>query len=669
MFTWLAVLLNSADFVRAEDKTPFQLDEIRVVAGRTGPSGLGVGYDRSVIDPEKFISPGKRQTVIDLLDKMAGIDVARADPVLADDRDVVKVRGLGGRRILVRIDGRPVRNAGGFGDTLVDWTSLSLNGIERIELYRGGHSAVFGETIGGTINIVTKKRGKKQFEASVAGQYSEYDTVSGDTGLCGTFENGGYFLAAGVRSSNGYLKNGEYEILDIAGRLSFDLSFGGVLDLSYQASGQDKRLFTVNDPAWPGYDSSHPRVPVEAFGSVYSANFSGGDDYYDRTTQCADAAYRRKWGLGDLTAHAYLTRERRDAVLYRFSGNAFYDYAWDVSYEDIGWIVQNRLEWGDSHRTAAGFDGRFSYGQYDMESPYRSSGAEKGKWLEHVAGYIEDTWRFADNWSLTLGLRYDRVELDLDMSDYEGVLEQWSPKSGLEWQATPNLIGFFYASKAFRVPTAMEYGWLEFPTGQNLDSETALQFEAGTLAQLGRGNALRLTAYYYDIDNYVVFNNLLTPAAAVATGRPVEDSLFNAEYLKLAGIEIEADFCVAESLSGYFNYAYQKGDLGPMPVPDEEARIDVYQLPRHKANLGLEWRPLEGMKVSGVLRLVDDRKTASNEKIGGFVTADLAVTKSFLNGKAKCEIFAINLFDQWYEEVYKVPARERTFGGRLIFSY
>ncbi len=650
------------------DGNVFRLRDVVVQSSETGRNGLTVFPDRTVLDAEKFVVPGQRLTVADLLDKVAGIDVARSDPVLSDGRDFVKIRGLGGRRIMVRIDGRPVRNAGGFGDTLVDWTSLTLEGIERIEIYRGGLSAVYGETVGGTVNIVTKKRAAKSIEASLKGGYAENNARNGSAALAGKGENTDWFLAGGLRSSDGYLKNGDYDIRDFSGRFSREFPCEGRMELSYKASDQDKSLFVVNDPAWPGYDSSYPRVPAEAFGSVFNANFAG-DDHYDRTTQYFDANYTQPWKFGNANARLYSTRESREALVYRFSGSSFYDYVWDVAYEDLGWIALNEFDRGNGERTVAGAEGRCSYGEYDMGSPFRSTGAEKGKWLEHWAFYAEDYRRLAPNLDLFLGLRYDRVRIDLDMSDYKGVLEEWSPKSGLTWQIAANLAGFASVCKAFRTPTAMEYGWLEFPTGESLENETAMQYETGILVEFENGNTLRVTGYFYDIDNYVVFNDALPPPAAAASGRPPEESLFNADYLKLTGFELETDFLVSERLSGYFNYTFQNADLGPIPVSGEGIRFDHWQLPKHKANLGLDWRPFDNTRLSAVARFVADRKSAADEKIDGYVAADISLTRFFADKTAYAKLYAANVFDRKYEETFGVPAPERYFGIELAVAF
>lgn len=69
----------------------------------------------------------------------------------------VTLRGLPSSNTLLLINGRRVANAGLSGDS-VDLNSLSLAAVERIEVLKGGASAVYGsDAIAGVINIITKK--------------------------------------------------------------------------------------------------------------------------------------------------------------------------------------------------------------------------------------------------------------------------------------------------------------------------------------------------------------------------------------------------------------------------------------------------------------------------------------------------------------------------------
>lgn len=643
------------------------IGEVVVTADEEGTKGIKIGGEITSIDLDTYRSPKHQETIQDILQGIAGIDIQRSTPVLSDDRDAIKIRGFGARRFMVRIDGRPVRNSGGFGDTLIDWTSLSLENIEKIEVMRGAHSAVYGETIGGTINIVTKKGGTREDmkpDVAIEGDYSSHDTQLYTVKLTGNANSLGYAMATSYRSSDGYLRNSDYEIRDFTGRLSYLFPFDGRLTLGYKISEQDKGLFVVNDPSRSDYDSSYPDVPEEALSSPC---FPGGKNFYDRETQYFDLIFEQPTPAGDWKIHLYRSKEDRGRVSYQFSRGIYYDYLLNHIFDDYGWIVQDRFALFDRHYVTVGCDGRDMYAEYSIISPFRISETDRTKRIEHRAGYVEDSWQINEVLNLTLGLRYDYA--DMDFTAFKGDIDEWSPKSQLTYEFMPGTKAFVYVSKAFRVPTWMEYSWMGYPTGKNLKNETAMEYEVGVSRELGKNNNVQLTYYYYDVDNYIVYNHALNPRTALEQGRPLEDSLFNAEYLILQGIEVELNFEVFERLSGYINYTYQDYDLGPMRVLEDDARIDVYQLPRHKANLGLEWSPWQDTTVMVDIRYVDDRKTSLDEEIDGFVTMDLGLEQCLMSRKLRVKGYITNLFNKKYEETYLIPAPERTFGVNVSYVF
>ena len=63
------------------------------------------------------------------------------------------IRGIGGARVLVLVDGRPVPGA------LIenrDLSRISLAGAERVEVVKGPLSSLYGsDALGGVVNVIT----------------------------------------------------------------------------------------------------------------------------------------------------------------------------------------------------------------------------------------------------------------------------------------------------------------------------------------------------------------------------------------------------------------------------------------------------------------------------------------------------------------------------------
>lgn len=90
-------------------------------------------------------------TVSDVLDNIEGVFVQASGPSGSESR--VSIRGCDPRHVLVLIDGQRI-NAAGTG--VADLSSIPLDIIDRIEVYKGGESARFGsDALAGVIAIKT----------------------------------------------------------------------------------------------------------------------------------------------------------------------------------------------------------------------------------------------------------------------------------------------------------------------------------------------------------------------------------------------------------------------------------------------------------------------------------------------------------------------------------
>lgn len=79
-----------------------------------------------------------------------------------------QIQGFGENSVLVMLDGVPVSQNSSFG---FDLTQIATSDIEKVEVIKGGASALYGsQAMGGVINIVTKKfKNRKKAEIEVSG--------------------------------------------------------------------------------------------------------------------------------------------------------------------------------------------------------------------------------------------------------------------------------------------------------------------------------------------------------------------------------------------------------------------------------------------------------------------------------------------------------------------
>ncbi len=132
--------------LRPEEPKRFPTIEV-VGAHETLPTG-------SVITPPQDLTTGPAQNLPGFFDKLSGIDLTRRS-LLGEKNRQVQIRGLDESRYQVYLNGRSLKGSGVFGGYYVDWSTLSLAGIERVEIIRGAQSAEYGNTLGGIIKIAT----------------------------------------------------------------------------------------------------------------------------------------------------------------------------------------------------------------------------------------------------------------------------------------------------------------------------------------------------------------------------------------------------------------------------------------------------------------------------------------------------------------------------------
>lgn len=112
------------------------------------------------------------QTVDDALNSLPGVFVKRTKGLM-DSTSSVRLRGFyGDQYTLVLIDGQPLNDAYTGG---IEWGSIPVGNIQRIEVIRGAASALYGgNAMGGVINIITQT--PQHLEALASGGYGTNNT-------------------------------------------------------------------------------------------------------------------------------------------------------------------------------------------------------------------------------------------------------------------------------------------------------------------------------------------------------------------------------------------------------------------------------------------------------------------------------------------------------------
>ena len=97
------------------------------------------------------------QSVDDILSMLSGVNTTRSDGI-SNMHTNVSIRGLAGDeqgRTLVLFDGIPINTS---DEGSVNWNSIHIDNVQRIEVFKGPGSSLYGNSaMGGVINIISKR--------------------------------------------------------------------------------------------------------------------------------------------------------------------------------------------------------------------------------------------------------------------------------------------------------------------------------------------------------------------------------------------------------------------------------------------------------------------------------------------------------------------------------
>ncbi len=154
-FSTLALGLCAAPCLALAQADPAEIGEVLVEASPDQESREKPSAFVSVIHPEDYSD--QLATLPELLSQQVGVHVKSFGGL--GQLSTVSIRGSTAEQVSVFIDGIKINTAQGGA---VDFSTIPLGAIERVEVIRGGASSQFGsDAIGGVINIITKRAQKK----------------------------------------------------------------------------------------------------------------------------------------------------------------------------------------------------------------------------------------------------------------------------------------------------------------------------------------------------------------------------------------------------------------------------------------------------------------------------------------------------------------------------
>ena len=235
---------------------------------------------------------------------------------------------------------------------------------------------------------------------------------------------------------------------------------------------------------------------------------------------------------------------------------------------------------------------------------------------------LQDEWRFATDWQLIAGIRYD------DYSDFGSTT---NPRFALVWDTSFNLTSKLLYGSAFRAPSFNElYG--KYPSygdesikPQTIDTiELVFNYQATTDLQLD------FNFFFNEIDKLIVYES--DGSAQQAT---------NSGEIHSAGTEIAFHYTGFKKLQLEGNYAFQKSR-------DQMTDHDVGFAPNHEIFLLADWQVYHNINLVNKLQWVGKRPRPANDQrdtMDGYSQWDILLHSRFYNNKVDTSVGVYNVTD------------------------
>ncbi|MEQ1774947.1 MAG: TonB-dependent receptor [Burkholderiales bacterium] len=598
------------------------------------------------------------KTVPDLLSQQAGISVRDLFGNHAAST-TVDMRGFGAsgsQNTLILIDGRRVSDIDLSG---VQWSTVPLSAIERIEIVRGSGAVLYGDgATSGVINIITRPAASRKSGATLEARIGSYDThelqLSGN--LAG--KAAGFSVQAGNLESGGYRDNNRNRQSNVLADMYW-LTGAGELTLKLASDRQGIRL--------PGARQVQPSAGVNQL----DTNRRGAQTPLDYTTRDGDRAvldWRVVTGFGEINLSGGW-RGKEQKSYFDFSGFPTYRIAdLDVLSFTPRVKIATPLA-GHANTLVAGVDWyrwdyrlRTSNAPGNIGQPINTVDAEQ----QNIALYVLDTLQLTERIALTAGVRQERLRIDArdrhDITAPGGAFGSGAPigsqketgsayELGLRYQLSTQTTLSAKTGESFRfanVDEIYETSALFTNQFQFLRPQKARTHEAGIET---RGAAGRMRASLFTMD---VRDEIHLDAFSSGIGNT------NLPPSRRRGLELDGQWIVSKAVTlgaayGYIDAKFREGVLPggvftQLNVPIAGKSVPL--VPRHKLSVNAAWSINANTRLSAVATHVgaqfmdNDESNTLNVKIPAYTVVDLKLL--YRNGPWSVGAAINNLFGEKY---------------------
>ncbi|MDD5015282.1 MAG: TonB-dependent receptor [Atribacterota bacterium] len=596
----------------------FSLDEIVVIASKYPEKILDSVASVEVISEEE-IKAAQAENLADILSTIAGLEIN--DYGDAAGIKSISIRGSSTEQVLIMLDGRPMNDP---QTGQIDLGQIPASIIEKIEIYRGPASAIYGaNALGGVINIITKK-GEGESIGEVKANFGTYQTRDYELSYQRSNEDLNYFLFGKYLTTEGSRENSQMDEINLLGKIDIQLDQQTNMDFTLQ------------------YNSYQREVP----GSLtYLTPQATQDDQYFNF----NSSWQRKTEDKDISV-----------VIYNNYHKLTYDDPEEWGYTGTSIHKTNRTGLSlnctdyDFSLNGEGSDGQhiFTWGTEVIMDRVNSNEIGEHETL-NGAVFAQEVWQpeDLDDLKLTLGTRYDYNQI------YGG---QLNPRIGISYRVADEINFHASIGRAYRAPTFDDLYWpsTSYVSGNpDLVPETAWAYEAGLRYMNEAGDCKgEFNLFRKNV------NNLINWASG-------DDGIWipsNIDSARVDGLEVILEKDLGDHLRANLGYTYLNA---------VNLNTDDQLKPHHKYNFGFGYYDTTGDHQDELsVRLEGYAVTERPGDLPNYCLIDLNIGKELTLGgkddhKIKLEFSLKNILDQQPEIVNGYPINGRTYSVGLSFEF
>lgn len=563
----LAVLsaLGTSHQVMAEETSAAKIVTAPVVvtATRTEQNSFDLPVAIDVVE-KKDIQDGQLQmTLSESLIRVPGITAQNRTQSSQDPQ--ISTRGFGSRSsfgvrgIRLYVDGIPLTMPDGQGQPGV----VDLSALKSIEVMRGPFSALYGNSSGGVIQMLTADAPKTP-EVGATVMFGSYDTKRQIMNAAGTSENIEYLLNVSNFETNGYRDHSASNKQQATAKFKINFSEDTKLTTLVNWFEQD-----AQDP------SGLPRVAVTGAAAAPSA-FQNPKGVANAVINANTRVNRNHTQVGFNLEHAFNEHNSLNIMTYvgsrensqilatnaqgtnaRSSDISREFYGTDVRWDNKGDIVGKAYTLSVGVNYGKSKDARLDTNILAAGVPVSVPNRDEDNIVDNFDQYIQGKLSILDNVDIHAGARHTKVQLKVKDNltavngNNSGSVEyrKTTPVIGAVWKVTPTFNLYANYGRGFETPTFIEAAYNSVNNGVpnlNLKPSQSRNFELGAKAFVTDNTQVNLNLFRITTEDELVVDETNVANRTVYT---------NANKTKRTGAELSIDSQFANNINTYFAYS------------------------------------------------------------------------------------------------------------------